>query len=152
VTRLTRYARGLLVAIAALALTAGAALAARGLAPASSLGAQHANTTAGQDSEVTRPDADTPDTDEDAGDADEVETPDVETPAADTNADRPQNHGWFVSEAAKSTTLEGQARGEYVASVAQGTEGKPDAAAKGAAKAAAGKAKGAAAKATHTGN
>jgi hypothetical protein len=156
VTRLTRYARGLLVAVAALALTAGAAFAARGLAPASS---DHKPSVV--KSETETPDvnqAETPEVDQ--AEAPETETPDSNTPDSNTpdsntpdsntSADRLQNHGWFVSQAAQATTPGGfDSHGAYVSSIAQGTDGKP-AAANGAAKSAAGKAKGQAAKAAHS--
>jgi hypothetical protein len=150
VTRLTHFARGLMVALAALALVAGAALAARGGLPsASSVGVQHGNAAGGQTPKDARPDAEAPDSDK----ADDAETPDTDAPDAQTNADRAQNHGWFVSEAAKGPTPAAfDTQGAYVSSIAKGTQGKPDAAAKAATKAAAGKAKGAAARATHAGN
>ncbi len=150
-TRFNRYARGLLVAVAALALTAGAAFAARGLAPAPS----------GHPAPVVKSDTQPPDVNEtEKAETDEVETPDApdaeapetETPDANTNADRPHNHGWFVSQAAQLPTPAGfDNHGAYVSSIAQGTDGKPAAAANGAAKSAAGKAKGQAAKASHAG-
>jgi hypothetical protein len=136
VTRLTRYSRGLLVASAALALSAGAVFAA-GHAPASS----------GHPAPVAKSDAETPDVEEnetpevdevDEGETPEVEAPDTESPdseAADsnTNVDRPQNHGWFVSQAAQlPTPAEFANHGAYVSSIAHGTLGKPAAAANAA--------------------
>ena len=147
-TRLTRYARGLFVAIAALALTAGAAFAAGGFAPASSR----------QPAPVVTSDTETPDVDQtetpevDQVEAPETETPDSQAPDANTDAARPHNHGWFVSQAAHLPTPAGFANhGAYVSSIAHGTDGKPAAAANGAAKSAAGKAKGHAAKTSHAG-
>ena len=151
-TRLTRYARGPLVALAALALTAGAAIAARNLAPASSIGADHGNTAGGGSTQVGKPGPRDAAPGKDAEVADEAETPET-APAPDANADgeRPQNHGWFVSEAANAETPAGfDNHGAYVSSIAHGTAGKPDAAAKGATKSEAGKAKGDAAKTTRT--
>ena len=154
-TRLARYARGLLVAVAALALTAGAAFAARGLAPASS---DHKPPVV--KSETETPDvnqAETPEVDEAEApeapetEAPETETPDTTTPETNSSAARPQNHGWFVSQAAQATTPGGfDSHGAYVSSIAQGTDGKPAAATNGAAKSAAGKAKGQAARAAHS--
>ena len=152
-TRLTRYARGLLVAIAALALTGGAVLAAHSLPSAGTTGTQHASTMSGQTVPVGQAagahDAnDKPDADE---------TPEVgETADKDANdsnaanADRPQNHGWFVSQAANADTPTGfDNHGAYVSSIAQGSQGRPDTSADGAAQSAAGVAKAAAAKAAH---
>jgi len=42
--------------------------------------------------------------------------------------ERPENHGWFVSQAAKDHTTTGRAHGEAVSAVARGDDGKPDAA------------------------
>ena len=103
--RLTRHLRGLLVALATLALSAGVVLAAR---PASveapPVAAADGLSTATEASGMTVPvgaeeaalpenegdeDADQVVPDEDEGDADPAVT-----------GDRPQNHGWFVSQAA----------------------------------------------------
>jgi hypothetical protein len=131
-TRLTRSARGLLVAIAALALTGGAVFAARSLPSAATSGTQHAGTVSGKTIPATgaAPDAQnrTPDADEQA------ETPDAEDQDGAANAETPagfDNHG------------------AYVSSIAKGDAGKTDVAATGAAKSAEGKAKAAAAKAAH---
>ena len=155
-TRLTRSARGLLVAIAALALTGGAVLAARSLPLAATPGTQHdsdvsartvpANQAAGA------PDAnETPDADETP---EPQETPEAKDSAgaddATSNADRPRNHGWEVSPAANGDTPDGfDNHGDHVSSIARSDAGKPDVAATGADKSAAGKAKAAAAKAAH---
>ena len=42
--------------------------------------------------------------------------------------ERPHNHGWFVSQAAKDHSLTGSAHGEAVSTVAQSDAGKPEAA------------------------
>jgi hypothetical protein len=135
VTTLTRSARGLLVALAALALTGGVVFAAHALPLASTAGTQHASAITGKTIPAVRA----------AGTRDPAEKPDAtETPepseSADTkstdnstNADRPQNHGWFVSQAAKTATPDGfDNHGAYVSSVARSAVGKPDAAANGA--------------------
>lgn len=147
-TRLTRSARGLLVAIAALALTGGVVFAAQSLPSAATSGTQHAATVSGKTIPATgsAPAAQhgTPDATEQA------ETPDAEDQDDAANADRPQNHGWFVSQAANADTPAGFANhGAYVSSIAKGELGKSDAAATGATKSAEGKAKAAAAKAAH---
>jgi hypothetical protein len=147
VHRLTRHLRGLLVAIATLALSAGVVLAARPAtveAPAAAAadglttaGAAAGKTVPVQAETPAAPDADE-DTDEDA--------PEVDDEAdADAAADRPQNHGWFVSEAAKAATPAGsENHGQVVATIARSDAGKPDTATaaseRGASAAAAGKA------------
>jgi hypothetical protein len=146
VHRLTRHLRGLLVALATLALSAGVVLAARPTtveAPAAAA-ADGLSIAAGASGKTVPvrveapagPDADE-DTDEDAPAADE----DAD---ADAAGDRPPNHGWFVSEAAKAETAEGQARGQAISEIARSDAGKPDTATagseRGAAAAAAGKA------------
>lgn len=40
--------------------------------------------------------------------------------------DRPQNHGWFVSQAAHDDSFVGREHGKHVSEVARGDEGKPD--------------------------
>ena len=87
----------------------------------------------------------------------EPEVPVVEEPVVaeepeldDVDSERPQNHGWFVSEAANAETPDGfRNHGEYVSSVARGNDGMPEAAATGKARAdaAPGQAQAAAAKA-----
>lgn len=139
--RLTRHLRGLLVALAALALTAGVVLAARPASvdapPAAAAdGLSTATEASGQTVPVRAGEAALPagDEDEDPGLAEE------DADAADAG-DRPQNHGWFVSQAAKGATPAGAANhGESVSAVARSDAGKP-AAATGAA-AAKSKAKG----------
>ena len=137
--RLTRHLRGLLVALAALGLTAGAVLAARPTSvdapPAAAAdGLSTATEASGQTVPVRVGEAALPAADEDE-DADAVGA-----------GERPQNHGWFVSQAAKDATPASAANhGESVSAVARSDAGKPAAATaargKGAA-AAAGKAKG----------
>ena len=154
--RLTRPVRGLLVAIAALALTGGAVVAARNLPSAAASGTQHAATASGRTIPSTQ---DAPDSN-DHPDADETpepqETPDAvdgtDTQSSDaaSNADRPHNHGWFVSQAANADTPDGFAtHGAYVSSIAKGDAGKPGGGTNGVAPSSAGKAKGAAARAAH---
>lgn len=153
--RLTRPVRGLLVAIAVLAVTGGAVLAARTLPSTATSGTQHASTVSGRTIPSTQT-AGAPDSNE-KPDADETADP-QETPEADdgggtdaaANADRPQNHGWFLSQAANADTPAGfDNHGAYVSSIAKGDAGKPDGATKGAEQSAAGQAKGAAARAAH---
>jgi hypothetical protein len=153
VTRLTHFVRGLLVAIAALALMAGAAVAARGLTPTTPVGGSHGDP-AGPATHDAKADPNGSQDGDETRDGDEAETPDTDAPDSNAAADRPQNHGWFVSEAAKGPTPATgfDNHGAYVSSIAKGTAGKPDAASTSAVKAAAGKAKGAAAKDTHAGN
>jgi hypothetical protein len=148
VHRLTRHLRGLLVALATLALSAGVVLAARPTSveapPAAAAdglltGSEAAGKTVPVGPEqVTLPEADE-DADEDAPEVDEAE--DAELAAT---GERPQNHGWFVSQAAQGATPESAANhGQYVSEIARGDDGKPEAATaareKGAATAAAAK-------------
>jgi hypothetical protein len=147
VHRLTRHLRGLLVAIATLALSAGVVLAAH---PAG--GHQAAATGVSPATEVTDPtvgadeDEDAPDVDEDedaeapevGDDEDADEDEDSEAPEADQGVgggsqagsqERAQNHGWFVSAAAKGATPATSAtHGEFVSAIAQSDLGKPAAA------------------------
>lgn len=132
--RLERHARGLLVALAALALTAGVVLASRTIPPeepadAALDGLNRASEVSGK----TLPAAPAPGpeaeegTEEDAPElteeADEVEE---DAPEA-ADGERKQNHGWFVSEAAKGETPAGfDNHGQYVSSIAKGDDGKPD--------------------------
>jgi hypothetical protein len=149
VHRLTRHLRGLLVALATLALSAGVVLAARPTSveapPAAAAdGLSIASGAAGKTvpvvpEQVTLPAADEV-ADEDAPEADETE--DAES---DATGERPQNHGWFVSQAAQGATPESAAsHGQFVSEIARGDAGKPEAATaageKGAAAAAAAKA------------
>jgi hypothetical protein len=134
--RLTRHLRGLLVALATLVLTTGVVLAARPAsveapaAPAAD-GLTRASEAAGKTVPV-RPDVPA------VSEADEDEDVDESVPEADEaekaadptvgEGERPQNHGWFVSEAAKAATPEGfDSHGAYVSEIARGDEGKPEA-------------------------
>ena len=135
--------RDLLVAVAALALTAGVASAARpASAPpdAAAEGLERATEAAGKRvPAVVEQAAPAPEEPEAVDDGEAA--PDAEDPADD--ADRPVNHGWYVSQAAKAETPDGyDNHGAWVSSVARGDDGKPETAGAGAA----GKAKGAAAK------
>jgi hypothetical protein len=135
VHRLTRHLRGLLVALAALVLTTGAVLAARPAsveAPpdAAGDGLTRASEAAGKTVPV-RPEAPAvPEGDENEDGDENVPEANEEEGAADEAAgERPQNHGWFVSEAAKAATPDGfDNHGAYVSEVARGDEGKPEAA------------------------
>ena len=113
---LRRSARGLLVALAALALTGGAVLAARGLPSAATPGTQQAAAASGKTipsihaAGAATPNG-TPETKETPEPAD---PPDAEDNGA-SNADRPHNHGWTVSQAANADTPAGFAnhRGDF---------------------------------------
>lgn len=51
------------------------------------------------------------------------------TPATTNNAaNRPHNHGWFVSQAAKDHSTTGKAHGAAISKIARGDQGKPAAA------------------------
>lgn len=45
--------------------------------------------------------------------------------AANAQANRPHNHGWFVSQAAKDHSTTGKAHGAAVSKIAKGSEGAP---------------------------
>ena len=145
---LKRHLRGLLVAIAALSISASAVFAATvhtqsGPANAAATGLKNAAEAASRTSRPAKPVVD-------ADDA-EVETAKVGSELVS----HPLNHGWFVSQAAKAVTPAGfDNHGAYVSSIARSGQGKPttattattasDPGAKGEAKAAAAKAKAAA--------
>jgi hypothetical protein len=122
--RLHRHARGLLVAIAVLVLTAGAALARSADPAAGSMpdgaasGLERATEMSGKTVPVAAP----------AAGADEDEHVDEnvdEEPADDAPADHPDNHGAAVSEAASGATPESFANhGQYVRSVATDNHGQ----------------------------
>lgn len=124
-TRLSHPIRGLLVAITALTLTAGAVFAARSLPSATTPAADHA---AGADPVGGTIPAAAPNGTPEVGETpDKAEPPDTEDDAGAGNADRPRNHGWFVSQAANGDTPAGFDRhGAYVSSIARSDQGKPD--------------------------
>jgi hypothetical protein len=136
VHRFTRHLRGLLVALATLALSAGVVLAAHPTtadAPAAAAadGLTRAADASGKTVPVVAEEPAAPDVDEDIDeDVPEVDEDANETDDPSANAgDRPQNHGWFVSEAAKGATPETSAtHGEFVSGIAQSDAGKPAAA------------------------
>lgn len=154
---LKRHLRGLLVAIAALSISASAvfaasALSGNGPADAAADGLKRAAEKT-QSTIPTRPDQTVKDADDEDKDLQTIEslTADESTKAVNV-ADRPLNHGWYVSLAAKAATPVGfDSHGAYVSTIAQGDLGKPTSAtdatdateqsAKGQAKAAAAKVK-----------
>jgi len=52
----------------------------------------------------------------------------TETEEESPNGERPQNHGWFVSQAAHDKSTSGADHGRAVSAVARGNSGKPDSA------------------------
>jgi hypothetical protein len=134
VIRLTRHARGLLVALAALALTAGAAVAARptsapSMPDAASTGLERASEVSGKTVPVGAPAAGA-DEDEDTG-ADQEEPAENE-PAEDAAGEHPDNHGAAVSAAAQGATPEAfDNHGQYVRSVATVNHGHDESAERG---------------------
>jgi len=135
VHRLTRHLRGLLVALATLVLTTGVVLAARPAsveAPpaAAGDGLTRASEAAGKTVPVRPQAPPAPEADEDEDVDEDVPQANEEDAAAEPAVgERPQNHGWFVSEAAKAATPEGfDNHGAYVSEIARGDEGKPEAA------------------------
>jgi hypothetical protein len=134
--RLLRRSRGLVIALAALALTAGAALAghsALSTPSAASAGLERAAAASGQTVPVEPPDAG-PAADENT-DEDTDEGTDVgdNAPTADASADHPDNHGKLVSEAAQATTPGTfDNHGLYVKSVATANHGQDAKAQRGA--------------------
>jgi len=136
VNRLTRHARGVLVAIAALVLTAGVAVAARpSTAPAppaaASSGLERAAEAAGKAVPVAVP-VDLPEQptgDEDADEPGGDNAPDAdESGAGDAPAgpaEHPDNHGAAVSAAAQGPTPESaENHGQFVRSVATANHGQ----------------------------
>lgn len=135
-TALTRRLRSLLVALAVLALSAGAVLAGRSALTAP----VHPDRTVAQ---TEGADTETGDTDQ--GDETEpAEAPETETPDADKTADtetdapagdtstavHPDNHGKLVSEAAQGPTPQDATNhGQFVRTIAQDNHGKTTAAA-----------------------
>jgi hypothetical protein len=130
---LIRRSRGLLVAIAALALTATAAFAARpATAPpaAATDGLTQAATAAGKVVPVTGAQNSAPEAA--ASDAPESEAPESQAPNTATTDTAPQagTHGAIVSAAAQATTPTGFANhGAYVSSIARQNHGATTAAA-----------------------
>jgi hypothetical protein len=134
VHRLARHLRGLLVALATLALSAGLVLAARPTtveAPpaAADDGLTRASEASGTTVPVRAEAPALPEVDEET----DEELPEVEEELDEeplvVDGERPQNHGWFVSEAATGATPEGfENHGAYVSEIAMGDEGKPEAA------------------------
>jgi hypothetical protein len=139
VHRFTRHLRGLLVALATLALSAGVVLAARPTsveapAAAASDGLTIASQASGKTVPVRADQAAAPavaeDEDEDVDeDAPEVgEQAETDQPSV-TAGERPQNHGWFVSQAAMGATpATAESHGAFVSEIARSDVGKPEAA------------------------
>jgi hypothetical protein len=132
VTVLTRHLRSLLVALAVLALSAGAVLAGRSalsvpVRPDAAVTHADSSETEIGETEETEP-AEAPETE-----TDKTETPDTETDAPDagtSTAVHPDNHGKLVSEAAQGATPADAANhGAYVRTIAQDNHGKEAAAA-----------------------
>jgi hypothetical protein len=121
-TNLRRHLRSLTIALATLALSAGL-VAGREMPEAASGGLSTAGEATGKSVPVGPPAA-------------AAQPPaareNAEAEAEETAGERPENHGWFVSQAAKGETpSEFRNHGEYVSSVAKGDAGKPEAAAAG---------------------
>lgn len=149
--RFTSHLRGLLVALATLALSAGVAVAARPASvdapPAAAAdGLSNATEASGKTVPARGEDAALPERDAEEDAEEEVLVADDEDSAAPAaEGERAQNHGWFVSEAAKGATPAGsENHGQFVSEIARGDAGKPEAATaaseRGAAAAAAAKA------------
>jgi len=125
----TRF-RALLVAIAVLALSAGAALAGHSALTtpsAAAEGLQRAAEAAGKTVPVAGPPAEAPDenTDEDADEDTEAAQPAEAAPVDAQAAEHPDNHGKAVSEAAQATTPGGfDNHGQYVKTVATDNHGQ----------------------------
>jgi hypothetical protein len=145
VSLLKRRLRSLLVALAVLALSAGAVMAGRGSHPASL--PQTSGTEASDQGDQNEQgdqdegnEADAPETE--APDADQSESGDTGAPESDAGSGvHPDNHGKLVSEAAQAETPAGfDNHGAYVRTVAHQNHGA-DASAKGKATSAAAKSK-----------
>jgi len=127
VSLLKRRLRSLLIALAVLALSAGVAMAERGLHPAQA--PQTPGTEAAdQGDQNEQGDQDN----QDQAEAPEVETPDAnqtgtgntDAPDSNTGGVHPDNHGKLVSEAAQAVTPTGfDNHGAYVRTVAQANHG-----------------------------
>jgi len=151
VHRLTRHLRSILIATTALALTAGAALAAHATPWAPPAAAADGLARAAEAAGKTVPANQEP-----AAAGTTTDQTSTDTTVTDTapTTDHPQNHGWFVSQAAQLPTPNGfDNHGAYVSSIAKGDAGKPPSAGgastTGSTKSAAGKAKAAANRAGH---
>lgn len=122
--RLTSHLRGLLVAVATLALTAGVAFAAR---PTGDTGLERATDAAGRPvpAEQAGDHPAVPEPNEDDEELEENE-PEVDgEDGAEADGEHPDNHGWYVSEAAKGPTPDSyRNHGEYVSEIARGDDGK----------------------------
>lgn len=141
VRTLKHHLRGLLVAVAALSISASAVFAAtahsgNGPADAASDGlkraAEKTESIIPNGPDQTVKDADDEDTDVEtiesvtAGDKATKATKATKAVKAVKAADRPVNHGWYVSLAAKAATPAGfDSHGAYVSSIAKGDLGKP---------------------------
>lgn len=146
VTRSINHFRALLVATAVLALSGGAALAARSaptMPSAAGPGLERAAEAAGKTVPVAGPPADPAPLDANVteeSDASVNADEPVEEPAVEEAAEHPDNHGKTVSEAAKATTPDGfDNHGEYVKSIATENHGQDVAAERGGSQAAQGK-------------
>jgi hypothetical protein len=141
VTHSVSHFRALFVAIAVLALTAGAALAARSalsMPTASTPGLERAAEAAGKTVPVAGPPAEAAPVV--GADENVDEQKPAEAPAVDVAAEHPDNHGKTVSEAARATTPDGfDNHGQYEKSVATDNHGQDVAAERGAAQAGNGK-------------
>jgi hypothetical protein len=132
VIRFTRHFRGLLVALAVVALSAGAVLAGQSAAPTSipsaaagglehaAAGLKRASDASGKTVPVAAPDENSG-ADEDADESEPAE----DQPAEDQSAaEHPDNHGADVSAAAQTATPDGfDNHGQYVRSIATDNAG-----------------------------
>jgi hypothetical protein len=130
VSTLKRRLRSLVIALAALALSAGVAMAGRGTLPSSVPTGQTA--TQGDQNEqgdqAEAPETEAPETE--APEAPETEAPDTNTGDTGTAGVHPDNHGLLVSQAAQTTTPTGfDNHGAYVKTVAQANHGHDQSAA-----------------------
>ncbi len=120
------HARAVVVAIAVLALSAGAALAARSaltMPAASDAGLERAAEAAGKTVPVAGPPADAAPFVQAPENVDEQKP--AEEPAVNQAAEHPDNHGKTVSEAAHATTPDGfDNHGQYVKSIATDNHGQ----------------------------
>jgi hypothetical protein len=138
VIRLTRHARALLVALAVLALSAGAAFAGRAdpaagsMPDAAAAGLDRAAAASGQTVPAAGADREANEADEDA---DQDEDTAENEPAEDESgapAEHPDNHGADVSAAAQAATPQAFTNhGQYVRSVATANHGQETSAQQG---------------------